>query len=123
MLFKGKGERAAPGNYRPVCLLRTLFKLYQSVIQARFEAFHRAHPESIVANQAGFRTHRSCSEQVVTLELIKNWCETARKPLLIASLDLEKAFDSAAPERIIKAMVDAGVPKELVMAAKVVTEP
>ena len=43
--------------------------------------------------QAGFRPHRSCCQQIFTLRQIIDKCLACRKPILVNYIDFKKAFD------------------------------
>jgi hypothetical protein len=118
LLYKGKGDRADPASYRPIALLRSLFKLYQSCVQVRFARFAELHPGSLAEAQSGFRPKRACHEQILALEYMKALAAQKKRPLYVTLLDLSKAFDSAAPEHILDAMAKSKLPPQLILAAK-----
>jgi len=88
-LFK-KVKRDECSNYRGISLLNSGYKIYGKVITQLFKTILEA---ILLEEQNGFRTGRSCIDNVFT---IKQTIEKGREFNLethIAFLDLEKAFD------------------------------
>ena len=93
-LYK-KGDPADPGNWRPISLLNTDYKIYTSIINERTK---KIIPRIINNNQTGFVKGRFIIDNVVLLhEAI-----TQKDPELITLfLDIKKAFDSLDHKSII----------------------
>ena len=90
--FKNSGERSDPGNYRPISLLPTISKVFESLLNAALTD----HFESLGLlsdKQYGFRSSRSTADllTVITERLLRalDKCGEAR----IVALDISKAFD------------------------------
>ena len=86
------GKRDDPNNYRPISILTIFFKVLEKLFYSRFISFINRN-NILHTNQFGFRTGKSTSltlTQVISSLLIK--CN-ANKRVIIALLDLEKAFD------------------------------
>ena len=92
-LYK-KGETGDPGNYRGIALIKTITKLFTGVIEHRMYKWaeeQKLLPES----QAGFRKHRSCSDQIFSLDgLIKLHIRHPRRRVFVTFVDFKRAFDS-----------------------------
>lgn len=90
-IFKNKGDRLKCENYRGISLLNHAAKIYESIIERRLRVYA---DQQLGPWQHGFRANRSTTDMVFTLRRImdKHW--EYNKPLYIAFIDLEKAFDS-----------------------------
>lgn len=80
-----------PENYRPIALLSTCYKLLERVL------FNRISPtinEHIPVEQAGFRSGRSCTDQVLSLT---TYIESGFEKMLktsVSFIDLTAAYDT-----------------------------
>lgn len=91
-LYKGKGDRDAPGNYRPIALVGYLSKVLERVAKSQTESFLEG-LGFFTRDQFGFRKSRSTD-----LALGHLWQEIAdatenAEICLGAFLDVAKAFD------------------------------
>ena len=86
-IFK-KGARLAPGNYRGICVLGALAKLYDTVLAARFSLWYKPKEE-----QAGASPGRGCEEQILAVRLLIDIARRTKQELYIAFIDYEKAYD------------------------------
>ena len=64
--------------------------------------------------QAGFRTRRSCSEQILTLHNIIEQCHKWQKPLHINYIDFKKAYDSIHRDSLWKILELYGIPAKYI---------
>ena len=89
-LYKNKGERDDCNNYRGICLLSVVGKLLAHVVLKRLQVLaDRVYPES----QCEFRANRSTTDMVFSLRQLQEKCREQQQPLLVAFIDLTKAFD------------------------------
>ena len=71
-IFK-KGKKSDPNNYRPVSLTSAVCKLMETVI--RDEIVNHVENQNLLSPaQHGFRSHRSCSTQLI--EVIHDWANS-----------------------------------------------
>jgi len=63
-----------------------------------------------VEEQAGFRQHRSCSDQIITLQIIIEQSIEWNSPLYINYIDFEKAFDSVNRDTLQKIIRQHDIP-------------
>lgn len=90
-IYKGKGQRSAPTNYRPISLLSSMSKLCEKIVYEQL--YHHVSP-ALAPSQSGFRKGDSTSFQLVNIlqriaELRDQKCLTA-----MCFFDLAKAFDT-----------------------------
>jgi len=64
--------------------------------------------------QAGFRQHRSCADQIATLRIIIEQLLEWNSSLYMNFIDFEKAFDSIDREVLWQVMKHYGIPDKLV---------
>jgi hypothetical protein len=68
--------------------------------------------------QAGFRPHRSCVDQINTLRIAVEQSLEYRGPLNLIFVDFERAFDSLKDTAIWQKLAERGVPIKLVNIIK-----
>ena len=106
LLYK-KGDREDIRNYRPICLLSVLYKLFTKIILARI---CRTLDEDQPQEQAGFRKGFSCMDHIQTVSRVIEVCRECRIPLLFLTfVNYEIAFDRFETNAIQSAFVDQGV--------------
>ncbi|KAK6764071.1 hypothetical protein RB195_024411 [Necator americanus] len=80
-----------PSNYRGVFLLRVMYKVLERIILDRLIKHHE---ETTRDEQAGFRPGRSTVDQVFIVRRVIEIWQRYSKPMQLAFLDFEAAFDS-----------------------------
>jgi len=99
-ILKPDKNKFLPDSYRPICLLNTLCKLLEKMINNRL-MWHLEKSNYLTPEQNGFRRDRSTTKNILN---IKNEIQTALKykqSLGLISFDIAKAYDSAWRPRII----------------------
>nr|XP_034833605.1 uncharacterized protein LOC117990222 [Maniola hyperantus] len=91
ILIYKKGDPKEIGNYRPISLLPTLYKLFSTIINTRISPEIEARQP---VEQAGFRKGFSTVDHIHTLELIIEKYQEHQRPLYLAFIDYQKAFDT-----------------------------
>jgi len=98
LIDKGKGEPNSPSSYRPLCMLDTVGKLFEKLIKGRLTSAVIAAGD-LSEKQHGFRKGRStigAVEEVVKAVLAtRAICHGARPLVLLVTLDVRNAFNSA----------------------------
>ena len=94
-LYKGKGAALERGNYRGLKLLDQVMKVLERVA----ESFIRQQV-NIDEMQFGFMPGRGTTDAIFILRQLQEKYLAAEKPLFMAFVDLEKAFDRV-PRRVI----------------------
>ena len=91
-----------PSNYRPISLLNTLMKIYESIICKRLEKYLEKN-KILSPFQAAYRRRCSTADHILTLhEIFLEYRYNklgprgglSKKRLILCFLDLKKAFDS-----------------------------
>ena len=101
-----KGSRDDPGNYRPICGLPILYKLFATVLYARLApGLHRVQPP----DQAGFRPNHRCEDHLTVYRVLEQRCREWGVPLYLSTIDFTKAFDSIKHLSIWKSLRHYGV--------------
>ena len=91
-LYKNKGERSDPDNYRGITLLSCMGKLFTALLNYRLTKYLDA-TGTIGDEQAGFRHGYSTIDHIFTLHAIIDLYLRRGKRLYIAFIDYRKAFD------------------------------
>ncbi|KAG6454358.1 hypothetical protein O3G_MSEX008707, partial [Manduca sexta] len=91
ILIYKKGDPKDIGNYRPISLLPSLYKLFSIIINTRISPTIEAKQP---IEQAGFRKGFSTIDHIHTIELIIEKYQEQQRPLYLAFIDYQKAFDT-----------------------------
>ncbi|KAK6735423.1 hypothetical protein RB195_018564 [Necator americanus] len=78
-------------NYRPICLLSVIYKLFTRVI---FNRIDKVLDEGQPCEQAGFRKGFSAIDHIHTVSKLIEVSREYKMPLCLTFIDLKKAFDS-----------------------------
>lgn len=104
-IFK-KGDVKDCNNYRGITLISTAMKILEKIIEKRIRS---AIEHTLEESQSGFRKGRSTQDHVFTIKQMTEKAIQEKKKLIVAFLDLEKAFDRAPREIIWKILADRGL--------------
>ncbi|KAG6928863.1 hypothetical protein G0U57_006888, partial [Chelydra serpentina] len=88
ILLHKKGDQENLKNYRPICLLSHIYKLFTKVITNRLS---QSLDEQQPREQAGFRRNFSTIDHIFTLSQLLERAREYKLPLCIAFVDYEKA--------------------------------
>ena len=91
-IYKNKGSRCSPENYRPITLLSCLGKIFTSVISSRLNKYVDE-SEILKENQAGFRCNYSTVDNIFLLHCLIELSQIKKKKLYCAFIDFKAAFD------------------------------
>ena len=106
-IFK-KGDKTAPGNYRPVSLTSVVCKVFESFIRDALYN-HLVNNKLLSTEQFGFCKGRSCLTQL--LATIYDWFLNLDNniPVDAVYLDLRKAFDTVPHQRLLNKLNAYGI--------------
>lgn len=110
-----KGNLADCNNWRGITLLSVPGKVFCIIILKRLQ---RAVDQALREEQAGFRSGRSCSEQIFALRNILEQCAEFQKPLVVNFIDFKKAFDSVHRESLWLIARSFGIPPRFIAIFK-----
>ena len=108
VLYKNKGDRDDPRNYRPITLLNTDYKIFTRILASRMrDVVH----QFVAECQKGFVPDVFIAEATALLKLVEAYIneddEEDRKGVLLF-LDMEKAFDRVSYEFTMKGLEALG---------------
>lgn len=114
LLYK-KGDPNNIGNYRPISLLPTVYKIFSTIINNRIgRSLEMKQP----IEQAGFRKGFCTIDHIHTLELIIEKYQEFQKPLYVAYIDYQKAFDTISHNSIWQSLEAQNVEKAYIDVIK-----
>ena len=88
-----KGDVEEAGNYRPICSLPALYKLFTTILYSRlYPRLDQIQAE----DQAGFRSYYQITDHLATYRMIHQKCHECRIKMWTATIDFMKAFGSNA---------------------------
>ncbi|KAE9413219.1 hypothetical protein Angca_010092, partial [Angiostrongylus cantonensis] len=105
LLFR-KGDLHHIGNYRPICLLSVLYKLFSRVILNRID---RTLDEGQPCEQAGFRKGFSTMDDIHATTRLIGISREYKRPLCLTFIDLQKTLVSIQIEVVMEAHGSEGV--------------
>ena len=107
-----KGDAADCGNYRPICLLNSAYKVSAMLILRRL--LDAGADDRIIESQFGFRPNKNtehalhCARRAVDMAMALQ-----KGSLHLMALDWRKAFDSINPDGMLKALKRFGLPQHI----------
>ena len=90
MIYKN-GDSSLPQNYRPICIIPMLCKLFSKLV------YNRVYPlldRAQCPDQAGFRHAYSTCDHMFVFTMIYEKTEEFQLNTWVAALDFKKAFDT-----------------------------
>ena len=110
-----KGDLSNCNNWRGITLLSMPGKVFCSTMLSRIKT---ALDVRMREEQAGFRSGRSCSEQILSLRNIIEQCNEFNTRSYINFVDFKKAFDSVHRDTVWKIMEHYGIPRKIINITK-----
>jgi len=84
------GDHARLGNWRPITLLGSLYKILAKTLARRLQGIF---PTIVRPNQTGFVEGRSILDNIFLAQEALEWAVESDQDLILLLLDFEKAFD------------------------------
>ena len=107
-IYKGKGVKTDPGNYRPVSLTSVPGKILETILKEKLMN-HLNEEELIRPSQHGFMPGRSCTTNLVTyMDKVTKEVDEGRAVDIIY-LDFAKAFNKVPKARLMTKMKAKGI--------------
>ena len=110
-----KGDVENVGNYRPICSLPALHKLFSTILCRRL---HSRLDQEQAEDQARFRSSFQTTGHLATYRMIEQKCHEWSIKMWIAMIDFTKAFDSITHTSIWKALKSCGINREYIRLLK-----
>ena len=114
LLYK-KGDPKDIGNYRPISLLQSTYKLFSTILTKKISSTLETRQP---VEQAGFRKGFSTIDHIHTLELLIEKYQERSRPLYLAYIDYKKAFDSVSHSYIWETLTTQNVENEYIRVIK-----
>ena len=111
ILIHKKGDIADLKNYRPISLLSVIYKLFTKLLTNRISGqldFNQPR------EQAGFRSGFSTTDHIHAINQLVEKSNEYNKPLCMAFIDFEKAFDSVETWAVMQALRNQGIEERYV---------
>ena len=102
-------------NYRPICSLPALYKLFTTILYSRF---YLQLDQRQAQDQAGFRSSYQTTDHLAAYRMIEQECHEWGIKMWTATIDFTKAFDSVAHKSIWKALKSCGIEHDNVSLLK-----
>ncbi|CAI5478200.1 unnamed protein product [Closterium sp. Yama58-4] len=108
ILLHKKGSKDDLGNYRPITLLSTIYKVVAKVMASRLK---KVIHEVISEDQAGFIPGRKLADAVAVVADAIEAGASGREDWLLLMVDFQKAFDSISRSFLFRTMRSMGFPE------------
>uniref|UniRef100_A0A7I4YN09 Reverse transcriptase domain-containing protein n=1 Tax=Haemonchus contortus TaxID=6289 RepID=A0A7I4YN09_HAECO len=108
-IWKKKGSPGDCARYRPIRLLSHSMKIFERIVDSRIRDI-----VELTTNQSGFVSGCSTIDATHATRLLLEKHREKRRPVHLAFLDLEKAFDRDPRDVVWYALRQHGVPEELI---------
>lgn len=116
VLFKGKGSRSDPSNYRGINILNSLFKIFERLVYQRVLKWAEE-GNLLGSDQYGFRSGRACADATFAVMDFAEYCVSRfALPVFVTFVDLEKAFPSVLRSKLLARLVHLGLHPVLIQA-------
>ena len=112
-IWKRKGDRRECSQYRGISLLSQSSKVFARILEKRIR--YIVEPQ-LSENQFGFRKNKGCSDAIFILRQLQEKHIEWNKPLYMAFIDQEKAFDRVVRAELWKCLAERGIFGELLRA-------
>ncbi len=106
-IWKGKGSKEDPSNFRPISILPIIARIFERLIAAQLYR-HCDNCDIIPVQQFGFRSKSSC--EIALLKATDSWMTQVDAGMYVGALliDLSKAFDSVPHQRLLNELASVG---------------
>ena len=96
-------------NYRAITLIPIISKVFEHVVLVLCE--HHLYSDEL---QFGFKKNVGCADAVFALRTLVSYFNARGSTVFVAALDISKAFDSVAHDKLFRALSSRGVPDAII---------
>ncbi len=114
-IYKKAGDRTEVGNYRPITLLNTTYRLFAKVLA---DVLNPALAASINVGQTAFLRGRRISDTIATIQMAQQLLEQRGHWGFAVFADFTKAYDTIDRDFLYDVMSVMGVPAEFIAATR-----
>ena len=101
-----KGDVQDAGNYRPICSLPALYKLFSTLLYIRlYPRLDQGQPP----DQGGFRRSHQTVDHLMVYRMLEQRCRKWGIPLHISTIDFKKAFDRIKHQSLWTSLAHFGI--------------
>lgn len=106
-IWKGKGSKTDPANYRPISVLPILARVFEKACTRQLSRYVEGR-DLLPLQQFGFRAKSSCEHALIAG--IDSWMASIDNGEIVGSLmiDLSKAFDSVPHQMLLQELLNIG---------------
>ena len=104
-IFK-KGEKSDPANYRGITVTTVILKVIEHILNRRHNTFLERSQSTL---QKGFSAGRSSIDAALILSESIAEAHNSKKPLIVAMLDAQKAFDVVDHDTLLRRLYFDGI--------------
>lgn len=115
-LYKDKGDRADPANYRPITLLNADYRILTKALAIRLGS---ALKNVVAVEQTAFLQDRYIGENILLLQLLPRYLKQRGKSAVVAFCDFAKAYDTVDRGFLYEAMECMGAGVEFIGWVKI----
>ena len=101
-----KGDVEDVSNYRPICSLPAMYKLFSTLLYGRL---YPMLDQNQAEDQAGFRKTYQTTDHLATYRMLEQKCQEWGIKMWTPTVDFTKAFDSISHNSIWKAILSCNV--------------
>jgi len=106
-IYKKKGDKKLPENYRPITILPNLSKVFEKILLTKLSTY--LNDNHIIPNcQYGFRKNHSTKDAILNILLKIEENTKNIKDTCLVMLDLSKAFDKVDHHRLLTKLSNLG---------------
>ena len=109
-LFKHKGSRSVPKNFRPVSLVVMLSKLFDFFLLNRFKIWFK--PNDM---QTAYQEGKSCSDHIFFMRCLIQQFNLDKRKLFITTVDFDGAFDRVKRSTLLQKLILFGASSTFVI--------
>ena len=110
-----EGDVENVGNYRPICSLPALYKLFSTILYGRL---YPRLDQKQAEDQAGFRSSYQTTDHLATYRMIEQKWHQWRIKMWTATIDFTKAFISITQKSVWEALESCGIDHDYISLLK-----